>query len=123
MSAKLILVATTAAALMASPSGLSGCERTDSSVPAPEQEPGPGMKGDPGGAPQSYPTEMVPNPRSNGRWMVAGIITEADGSHSVACWIDSDESTMRWVVITPAEYEEFMANQDTGSIPCPEVPR
>lgn len=82
---------------------LAGCE----DKPAPD--PAPLHKGDPGVPDQHYPTEMAPDPRTNGRWMVKGINTDA--------------ANMRSVPITPAQYEEFMAIQDTGSIPCPEVPR
>lgn len=114
-----IAVPAIVAALMASPAGPQGCETTD---PVTTPAPAPPQKGDPGIPHEvhpDYPTAEAPDPRSNGRWMVAAIRTDEDGSHSVMCWINSDESTLRQVFITPTRYEEYMAIQDTGSIPCP----
>lgn len=83
---------------------------------------GPGRKGDPRiqhTVHPDYPTKEAADPRSNGREMVHVIGTDEDGSHHVVCWINSDTSTFRTVGITAAMYAEFMANPDTGSIPCP----
>lgn len=113
-----------AAALMASLPA--GCEKSDSApapVPAPAPAPEPMQKGDPGVPAEPYPTEEAPDPRSNGRWMVKSINTDADGSYSVMCWLNSDMTNLDERDITPAQYEEFMDVPDTGSIPCPEEAR
>lgn len=107
-----------AAALMASLPA--GCEKSDTATaPAPA----PMQKGDPGVPAEPYPTEEAPDPRSNGRWMVKSINTDADGSYSVMCWLNSDMTNLDERDITPAQYEEFMDVPDTGSIPCPEESR
>jgi hypothetical protein len=83
---------------------------------------GPPRKGDPNiehTVHPDYPTTAAENPRSTGRWMVYVLGTDEDGSHFVVCWINSDESTFRQVDITPQMHAEFLANPDTGSIPCP----
>lgn len=113
-----------AAALMASLPA--GCETSDSApapAPVPAPAPAPMHKGDPGVPAEPYPTEMAPDERSNGAWMVKGINTDGPGDYYVMCWINSDEATLTRVDVEKPLYDEFLANPDTGSIPCPEAPR
>jgi hypothetical protein len=94
------------------------------SDPAP---PAPPMKGDPNIEHQlhpDYPTAPPPDPPTTGRWRVYAVGTDytnpaATPRYYVVCWIDSDEATFREVDITRQRHDEYSANDDTGSIPCP----